>query len=193
MRDQHYRNALALIQLAEQCHDLFAGARVEVAGGLISQQQFWLINQGTSNGHALLLAAGNLVWTRAMVFAQSHFLQHYVGLQQTLGARYATIDKRQRDVVFKIGARQQIESLKHKTDYLIAQAGQFIAALVLNIASIQKIVAAAGHIEAAKDIHKGGFAGTGRSHDRDKLAGHYRDRHISEHRYSTCIGHIFLE
>ena len=49
------------VELAEELHDLVAGLRVEVAGGLVGQDQLRVVDQRAGDGHALLLAAGQLV------------------------------------------------------------------------------------------------------------------------------------
>ena len=59
VRDQHDGHALA-VELLEQRHDLQAGARVEVAGGLVGEDQRGRVDQRARDRHALLLAAGEL-------------------------------------------------------------------------------------------------------------------------------------
>ena len=57
--DQHDGDAF-VIEGIEQCHDLFAGGGVQIAGGLIGQDQARLVHQGTGNRHALALTTGQL-------------------------------------------------------------------------------------------------------------------------------------
>ncbi len=59
MRD-HDDGLARFIQLGQQGHDLVTGARVEVAGRLIGQNNVRVIDQGSGDRHALLLAAGKL-------------------------------------------------------------------------------------------------------------------------------------
>src|ERR1700704_334195 len=58
-RHQHGRLGL-VVDLQEELHDLPAGRRVEVAGRLVGNDQPGLVDQGTSDGDALLLAARQL-------------------------------------------------------------------------------------------------------------------------------------
>ena len=59
VRDLHDGGAGA-VELAEKLHD-FAGLRgVEVAGGLVGEQQRRRMNNGARNADQLLLAAGEL-------------------------------------------------------------------------------------------------------------------------------------
>src|SRR6202023_2484917 len=53
----HEQDGLPLtVQLHEQVHHLVAAPSVESAGRLVRQQEGRLVDQGASNGHALLLA-----------------------------------------------------------------------------------------------------------------------------------------
>ena len=47
-----------LIHLAQKTHDFVGRSVVKVAGWLIAQDDRGLMDNGPSNGHALLLAAG---------------------------------------------------------------------------------------------------------------------------------------
>ncbi len=57
----HHQNRVpAVVQLVQQFeHDVLVGF-VEIAGGLVGQNQLGLIDQRARDGHALLLAAGKL-------------------------------------------------------------------------------------------------------------------------------------
>src|SRR5579884_2575660 len=44
------------MQILQQAHDHFAGPEVQVAGGLVSQQNFGVTDQGARENDALLLA-----------------------------------------------------------------------------------------------------------------------------------------
>jgi hypothetical protein len=53
----HDDGNLALIKLLKNRHDLDAGPAVQIAGRLVREQHFRLINQCARDCHALLLAA----------------------------------------------------------------------------------------------------------------------------------------
>src|SRR2546429_3018914 len=84
-----------------------------------------MIHQRARNRDPLSLAARKLVGPmhhaiRKIDFAQRCF-SHFV----TLRSGNAAVDQRQLDVMQRSSAGQQIESLKDKTDFLIAYARQF--------------------------------------------------------------------
>ena len=57
----HYDGRALLVQFGQQIHDLFAVLRVEVAGGLIGEDQLRVRNDGAGDGDALLLTSGKLL------------------------------------------------------------------------------------------------------------------------------------
>src|SRR6476661_2732151 len=55
----------------QQAHDAQAGGRVEVAGGLVGDEDRRLVDEGPGDGHALLLAPGELVWQPLLLALQA--------------------------------------------------------------------------------------------------------------------------
>ena len=64
-----------LMEFLEQRHDLVAGAAIKGARRLIGQDKRWLIYQRPSDGNALLLATGELIWPMVSAMAQADALQ----------------------------------------------------------------------------------------------------------------------
>src|ERR1700690_2622595 len=60
MGDQHQSAAMAGRQLEHQVDDLAPGLAIQIARGLVGQQQAGLDGKGAGERHALLLAAGKL-------------------------------------------------------------------------------------------------------------------------------------
>ena len=56
----HHDGDAAAVELLQQRHHLQAGARIERTGGFVRQDQHRIVHQGTCDGHALLLPAGEL-------------------------------------------------------------------------------------------------------------------------------------
>ena len=61
VRDEHDGDAALAVQPLEDAHDLDAGARVEVAGRLVGEEQRRLVDERARDGDALLLSARELV------------------------------------------------------------------------------------------------------------------------------------
>src|SRR5215472_7530209 len=65
MRDHDDRDSV-LVELLENCHDLYAGAAIEIASRFVGEQHLRFVDQCSRNCHSLLLPAGKLTWI--MVF-----------------------------------------------------------------------------------------------------------------------------
>ena len=109
-----------LVQFGQQIHDLFAVLRVEVAGGLIGEDQLRVRNDGAGDGDALLLTSGKLLgkWrARWLIFIRSRIVvDHFFAL----GGFDAQVDQRQFDVLVDVQFVDQVETLENETDFAFA-------------------------------------------------------------------------
>ena len=95
----HQNRVACMVQLAKNFQDdLFIGF-VEIAGGLVGQNNFRLIDQRAGDGHALLLAAGELRRQMRHAFAHPDAAQSFFGL---LLIRHAVKILRQHDVLNRV-------------------------------------------------------------------------------------------
>ncbi len=75
MGDHHDRHSQRLVELADEIHDLGAGAAVEIAGGFVRQQKLRLIDQSAGQCRPLLLAAGKFTGPVGHARAQTDSFQ----------------------------------------------------------------------------------------------------------------------
>ena len=146
---------------------------VEVAGGFIRQQERGLVDQGAGDGDTLLLAPGQLVGMMIGAIGQAHDLQ---GGQRPVALLVAGhmpvhIQHGQLDVFQRRSARQQVESLENKTDFLVANIRQVIAVELGDIGAIEQVYPARRAVQATDDVHQRGFAGAAGAHHGDEFAG----------------------
>ncbi|HSJ98100.1 MAG TPA: hypothetical protein VLC53_13550, partial [Myxococcota bacterium] len=85
MGDQDQRGAALAVHLEQQLDHVLAGGRVEVAGGLVGEQQPRLAHEGARHRDALLLAAGELARIVAEALAQADALEHRAGARRGIG------------------------------------------------------------------------------------------------------------
>ncbi len=97
------------IQGLEQLHNFVAGAGVEGAGGFVGQNDAGVVNQGAGNGHALALAAAQLVGLVQGAVGEPDAAQGLAGQFVPLAFAVAGIDKGEGYVVEGGGAGQQVE------------------------------------------------------------------------------------
>ena len=104
----------APVDVLEQRHDLLRGAAVERAGRLVGEDHLGLADQRARDGHALLLAARQLVGHEGLAIRQPDQVEELLGAVVALLAADALVVERQRDVLRGVLERQQVEGLEHE-------------------------------------------------------------------------------
>ena len=77
MSHENNGNPFLLVEILKQFHNLNTGFGIEIAGGLIGQNQRRPIDQRARDGYPLLLAAGKLIGEMMGPFFQSHQLKYF--------------------------------------------------------------------------------------------------------------------
>src|SRR5690606_37077925 len=107
--------------ITEHLHDLGSACSIQVAGGFVGKQQWWLGNEGAGNGNPLLLTTGKLVWRGTGAIFQADDGKRR---QRTLSAFLRAnpfIHQRQLDIVQGADPWQQVETLEHKAHKMATQ------------------------------------------------------------------------
>ena len=118
MGNQHQRCAVRA-GLRHQClHHFGGGGGVQVACGLVGQEQGGAVNQRTGNRHALQLAAAELLGQAAAHALQTHGFQH--GLHPAVVWR-AQQQQGKGHVLRHIQVAQHVKGLENKAHLLAAQ------------------------------------------------------------------------
>ena len=68
----YHQSISFFVEAAEKVHDFFAGGGIEVAGGLICQQDGGVVHKGSGNCDTLPLAAGKLIGAMLLPVLQFH-------------------------------------------------------------------------------------------------------------------------
>src|SRR5438552_4124514 len=79
--------------------------------------------------------------------------------------RAPAVDERQLDVVERRGARQQIETLKDESDFLVPDRGELVLRHARDVLSVEEILAGRRLVEAPDDMHERRFPGSRRPGD----------------------------
>src|ERR1051325_2868541 len=157
-------------QFIKKGHDFRAGFGIEVACRLVGQEDGGIVDQRAGDGNALALAAGKFVGFVMDAVGQPDAGERVEGDLPAAIGRQAGIDQRELDIAQRVRARQQVERLKDEADFLIANLGEVVVIHLADLNAVEFVLAGSGRIQAADQVHQGGFARTGRSHDREVLA-----------------------
>ena len=141
VRDEHDRLAVR-VQLVEQRENLYGGLRVEIAGGLVREQDRRMRDERAGDRHALPLSAGELVRQMMAAVGKPDALEHALRLGAAVREAQAAIDQRLHHVLQRGRARQQIEVLKDEADLLIANVGQLILVEAAHVMAVQHVPSA---------------------------------------------------
>jgi hypothetical protein len=170
---RHHDDRRALVvQLMQQLQDLLAGPGIQVARGLVGQDDGRVVDQCPGDGHPLLLSARQLVGPVMHPLAQSHRFEGsdraFVAL--SVGQRIAAVVQQRQQHVFGRGQPgQQVVRLEDEADLAVPHAGQLVLAQPADVLPIQHVRAAGRAVQAAQDVHQRGLARAGGSHDGEEF------------------------
>ena len=122
MGDEHDGAAALAIEGLQQFDDPLAGRAVEVAGGLVGEENAGLVHEGAGQRHALLLAARKLLRKMVRAIAQPHTGKQVAGAAGGLLGGHRTGELERHLHVFERGQRgNQLEALEHEADLFATQ------------------------------------------------------------------------
>src|SRR6266478_1021593 len=168
MGGDHHRHA-DILEASEEAHDLERQVRIEIAGGLIRDEQRRLAHHRARDADALLLADRQFERQRAFHAEQSHLVQ---------GGAYALVDflqrcrghgQRQRDVVEHRPVGEQPVVLEHHANAAPERRDMppFEGA---GVAAVHHHVATRGALEQRDELERRALAGAGAAGEKHHLA-----------------------
>ena len=114
---------MVFVELFKEAHDVFGRLRIEVARRFVGHDDVRIVDQGPGDGHALALAAGELVWFMVGPGFKADGFQFIHGPFSPLFAADAGVYQGQGDVVEGCDSRQEVEVLEDEADVLVADDG----------------------------------------------------------------------
>ena len=152
MCDQDDRDAVFLIQFADDRHDLAPPLRVEHGGRLVEHHAARHHGDHARDGHALLLAAGQAVRRLPPVFIHADRLERVVHALSDLRGRHAHVFERKRHVLLDDrGDQLVIRILEHHRHGLAHLIGVVFVARVHHIDIAHAAGRQADGVEAARE------------------------------------------
>jgi hypothetical protein len=121
---RHHDDGLAMlaIERLEKIEDLVPRLAVEIAGGLIAQQQRRIRDNGASDADALLLSTRQLAWPMPGAVVQRDQRERRGDALATLGTIEFREQQRQLDIALRSKRRQQVVHLEDEADVIRAPA-----------------------------------------------------------------------
>src|SRR5712692_4343129 len=189
--DQHDGQSF-VIQVLENLHDLDRGAAVEISGGLVGQQNRRLVHQRARNGHALLLPTGHLRWKMLRAIRKPNHGQRFGSSLGAFRLRNSRIQRRQFHILERRRSRQQVESLKNKSNLLIANQRQGFLVVLRNVNAFQQVAPGARFVQASQDVHERGLAAAAGAHNGHELAARNFQAHAAQRVHAGLAQFVVL-
>ena len=168
--DEHDGDAF-LDQGGEQLEDARHVLHVEVAGGLVGEDEGGRADDGPGDGHALALAARELRGSVVKPVRHPHALQGDPGGGGVgFGVGVFAVQQRQRDILQDGEARQQVEGLEDEADAVGAVPRPPIGPEARDLLALEDDAAFRRRVHEAEDVHQGRLTRARGTEDRDKLA-----------------------
>jgi hypothetical protein len=171
------RAGLAVERL-EELDDAAAGGGVEVARGLVGEEDARAVDEGAGAGDALLFAAGELVREVAGALGQPHAREELARAGGGLGV--APQLERDLDVLLRGEGRDELEALEDEADALAAEPRPTVLAQRREVGAVEEHRAAGGRVEAGEKSEEGGLSAPRWSDNRDERTLRHRERDVSE-------------
>ena len=178
----NHGHTAGLGQLAKQIEDGRAGFGIEVAGGLVRQQQGRAVGEGAGDGDALLFAAGQFVGLVEHALGEADGFEQAGGAEAAVAAGDLGQDHGRLDVFHGIERGQEVEALEDEADAVAAVAHQLRLGSRAQFQTVHVDFAAGGAVQSADEVEQRGFAGAGRSDERHEFAARQRKVNLRKRR-----------
>jgi hypothetical protein len=158
-------------KLGEELNHDGAGGGIEVAGGFIGEENGRAVDEGTSDGGTLELAARELVRTVVGAITQTDSGKEFAGAGFGGGGDATGEEEGEQNVLLDREGGEEMKELKNKTDFVATKCGQFVVIERVERMALQVGLARGRGIKRSEDVEKGAFAASAGSGDGDDFAG----------------------
>jgi hypothetical protein len=143
---------------------------------------------GSGNGDALLLAAGELGGAVVEAVANANRVDQPI---QPLAVGLAPGDRqRQQDVLLGAQYRQQVEGLEDEPDLVAAQLRELAVVEIAQLDAVDRDRSRGREVKPCERVHQGGLAGPGRSHDRGEATAREADTDVHKRVHGGLAGAV---
>ncbi len=170
--------------VSEHVEDSVGVFRVEVTGGLVGEDDGGAVDEGTSDGNALLFSAGEFV---GAVFettgdteeigevVKQGTVEHWLRGCSEVGDIVSDLD-----ITHGGEGGKQVEPLKDEADLSAAHPGALGVGELGEVHAVDQDGARSGVGETTEDMEEGRFAGSGGAHNSDELPRHDGEADVAQ-------------
>ena len=186
VRHEYQRCALRPGLRQQRVHDHGGGAGVQIAGGLVGQQQRGSVRQSARYRHPLQLATAELLGQAAPKALESYRFEQFGNpLRMRVTVAAPEQHQGQGDVLRHVQMRQHMKCLKYKAYLVAAQHGPRILVHGANVLAVEADAALVPAVEPGHAVEQCRLAHTRLADDRDEFAAAHLQRHITKDRHAA--------
>ena len=187
MGDDDHGDAQALVDIGDQLQDGAGGVGVQGGGGLVAQEDLGRGGQGTGDGDALLLSAGELGGIGVGLVGEAHQLQQLQRLLPGLLFGHA-VDLHGEADIFQTGPlHEQVEALENHADGAPGGA-QLLGGEGGDVLPAEEDLAVGGPLQQVHAPHQCALARAGQADDAEDVAGLDGEVDVLQGRHSAFAG-----
>src|SRR5262245_61049486 len=142
------------LEPVDEGEDVGARGGVEVAGGLVGEEQAGALHEGARERDALLLAAGELARSVREARGETDGLERLGRAAAALLAGHAGVEERELDVADGGLVAQEVEALEDEPDRAVADRGELAVGERGDVLALEEVAAARRAVEAAEDVEQ---------------------------------------
>ena len=170
----HHDGGAGTVDSVQHLHNAQRCGRVKVAGGLVGQQDLRVVHIRTGDGHALLLATGQLMRIVLLFAGKTHGVQH-LGHQRLNGGTAGTDHlERERHVLPHGFVVEQLVVLEHEAQRTAVMRHLTVGDTAQVVAGHTNLTAG-GLLLAQQQAQQRGFTGSGCAHQEHEVATLYAE------------------
>ena len=166
MRHLHDRDAVFTVELLEELHDLAALIRVQIAGGLVGQDERGLGDQRARHADKLLLAAGELIGIEVFFPDDLKAVEHVAHDALALLLRHVAVAEGNLQILVDREIVEQVIALEDEADVFFLQIEAFFLLQLVDGVAAEPVFALPRTVMQTEDVEQGRFARTRGAHDR---------------------------
>src|SRR5438034_279778 len=189
---RHHHGRPTRVDLQQQLDDLPRCRRVQVAGGLIGEEDPWIMDERPRDGHPLLLTAGQLVGELGFLALQPDDAEHFLDLGLEVAQGALGNPQGEGDILEDREIGQQLEILEDHAD-LPAQERQVAPLQPAQILSLHRNRAGGDLLLPDQETNQGRLPRTARPDQEDEILLGNLEGHIPQRDRPVRIGllHMF--
>ena len=159
------------IEFLEELHDLVALDGMEIAGGLIGEDELGILDDGAGYADELLLAAGELIGEKIFFADDVEAIESVADEAGALLLRNVFVGQGDFKIFVDGKIVYKVVGLENEADVVLVELVALLGAEFVDVVLEEIVFAGPSAIKHAENAEQGGLPCPGGSHDGDELAG----------------------